>query len=307
MPTVQDVRDVIISDPVLTNVAIQYRPQGAIAEFLLPTLPVKQSSGRIPKYGKEAFRREYTQRGVGSTFRRVDWSVDGIPYFCQEHGLEIPVDDRIVANSQLPIDPFTAATMQLVDMLTLAKEFRVKEAILNALGSGYRTTPSVKWDQANSTPITDLKTAIRTVQQRIGVRPTTVAMSRAVFDVLSEHPTVQERLKYTGKDLTTEILARWLDIREVVVGEMIYNASPEGASENMQYVWDDTVVIAFVTQSPAINMPSFGYCPTVKNFTVERYREEPTSSTVIRVRHEVAEVVTAPDAGYLLTDVLASI
>jgi len=307
MPTVLDVRDVIVSDPVLTQVAITYRPQGAIADRLMPTLPVNQSAGKIVRFGKEAFRPENARRGVGSESRRVDWSVDSIPYACEEYSLEIAVDDRIVLNSQNPIDPLTSATQQLVDMLTLAAEIRARDAILSALGTGYRQTPGTKWDQTGSTPINDIKNAIRIVQGRIGVRPTTVAMSRAVWDVLVEHAQVADRLKFTTQTFTTEILARWLEVREVVVGEMLVNTAVEGASENLQYVWGDTVVIAYVPQRVSINEPAFAYRPTVRNFTVERYRDEPAVSTVIRVRHETAEVVTAPDAGYLLTDVLAAI
>ena len=308
MPAVLDVRDVIVSDPVLTQVAIGYRPQGAIAERLMPTLPVNQSSGKIVKFGRESFRPENARRGVGSESRRVDWSVDSISYSCEEYSLEIAVDDRIVQNSQNPIDPLTSATQQLVDMLTLAAEIRAKDAIVNALTSaGYTTTPTTKWDQANSTPITDMKNAIAAVQARIGVRPTTVAMSRRVWDALVEHSQVADRLKFTTPNFTVDILARWLDIREIVVGEMLYNTAVEGATESLSYVWGDTVVIAYVPTRVAINEPAFAYRPTVRNFAVERYRDEPAVSTVIRVRHEVAEVVTAPDAGHALTDVLASI
>jgi hypothetical protein len=231
-----------------------------------------------------------------------------VKFFCEEYALEIAVDDRDVAASQNPIDPFVAATTQLVDMLTLDAEVRARDAVVNALTTaGYRTTPTPKWDQANSTPITDLKNAIVAVSRRIGVRPTTVVISRPVWEVLIEHGQVADRLKFTNATFSTEILARWLEVREVVIGDMVMDTAVEGATPNLQYVWGDRVVIAFVPQRPAINQPAFAYRPTLSNFVVERYRDEPSRSTVIRVRHEVAEVVTAPDAGHLLDDVLASI
>jgi len=55
MPQVTDVKDVILFDPVLTQVAIGYRPQGAVAENLLPTLPVSSVSGQIARFGKMPF------------------------------------------------------------------------------------------------------------------------------------------------------------------------------------------------------------------------------------------------------------
>jgi hypothetical protein len=152
-----------------------------------------------------------------------------------------------------------------------------------------------------------LKNAIVAVSGRIGVRPTTVVVSRPVWEVLIEHAQVADRLKFTNATFSTDILARWLEVREVVIGDMVMDTAVEGATPNLQYVWGDRVVIAFVPQRPAINQPAFAYRPTLSNFVVERYREEPSRSTVIRVRHEVAEVITAPDAGHLLDDVLASI
>jgi hypothetical protein len=274
----------------------------------MPTLPVSSVSGQIARFGKDAFRRESARRGRGSQARRVYWSVESVKFFCEEYALEIAVDDRDVAASQNPIDPFVAATTQLVDMLTLDAEVRARDAVVNALTTaGYSTTPTTKWDQANSTPITDLKNTIVAVSQRIGVRPTTVVISRPVWEVLIEHSQVADRLKFTNATFSTDILARWLEVREVVIGDMVMDTAVEGATPNLQYVWGDRVVIAFVPQRPAINQPAFAYRPTLSNFVVERYRDEPSRSTVIRVRHEVAEVVTAPDAGHLLNDVLASI
>lgn len=307
MPAVQDVRDVVNFDQVLTNIAIAYRPTGLVGTQVLKPVGVRQSAGRIARFGKDAFRLEPAARGVGSHSRRITWSVDWASYLCTEYSLEIPVDDRIVANSQNPVDPFERATITLVDMLSLAQEKRIFDACYNALGSGYFSTPTNKWDAANSTPINDIKAAIRNVQNRIGTRPTTVVMSRAVWDVLIDHTQVADRLKFTTREFTPEILARWLDVREVLISDAVINTAVEGAPENLQYAWLDHVLVAYVPQNPAINEPAFGYSPTVRNFTVERYRDEPSVSTVIRCRHETAEVITAVDAGYMLRDVLAAI
>jgi len=308
MPQVTDVRDVILVDPVLTQVAIGYRVQGAVAENLLPTLPVSSVSGQIAKFGKDAFRRESAKRGRGSQSKRVQWSVESVKFFCEEYSLEVAVDDRDVAASQNPIDPFVAATTRLVDTLTLDAEVRARDVIVNTLTTeGYRTVPSTKWDQANSTPINDMKNAINEIARRIAVRPTTVVISRPVWEVLIEHPQVADRLKFTNATFSTEILARWLEVREIVIGDMVMDTSVEGEAPNLQYVWGDRVVIAYVPQRPAINQPAFGYRPTFTNFVVERYREEASRSTIIRVRHEVTEVITAAEAAHLLDDVLASI
>lgn len=308
MPAVQDVRDVLISDPVLTQIAIAYRPQGMVGTQLLKPVAVRQSAGRIVKFGKDAFRLENAARGVGAESRRITWTTDWVSYMCQEFSLEIAVDDRIVANSVNPIDPFERATTTLVDMLSLAQEKRIHDAAYNALYSaGYYTTPGTKWDAAGSTPITDIKNAISIIQGRIGARPTTVVMSRPVWDVLVEHDQVADRLKYTTREFTPNILAQWLEVREILISEALINTAVEGATESLSYVFSDNVIIAYVPQNPAINEPAFGYCPTVRNFTVERYRDEPAVSTVIRVRHETAEVITAVDAGHMLRDVLSAI
>ncbi|MCS7187446.1 MAG: major capsid protein [Armatimonadota bacterium] len=307
MPAVQDVRDVLISDLVLTQIAVSYRPTGLVGTQVLKPVGVRQSAGRIVRFGKEAFRLEPAARGVGSHSRRIHWTTDWTSYLCTEYSLEIAVDDRIVANSINPIEPFERATITLVDMLALAQEKRIFDACFNALGTGYFTTPTNKWDASGSNPISDIKTAIRIVQARIGARPTTVVMSRAVWDVLIEHSVVTDRLKFTTRDFTPEILAQWLDVREILISEALIDTAVEGATENLQYVWLDHVLIAYVPENPAINEPAFGYSPTVRNFTVERYRDEPAVSTIIRCRHETAEVITAVDAGYMLRDVLAAI
>ncbi|MCS7224050.1 MAG: major capsid protein [Armatimonadetes bacterium] len=300
---VSDPRDLIV-DTLLTQVAIAYRPEGFIGTQILKPVPVKMDSGKVAKFGKDAFRLDNFARGPGSRAFRVDWSLTPLSYSCTEYAVEIAVDDQLVRNAQSPVDPFTAATQILVDMLTLDQERRILTAITSD-PSVPSSSPSVKWNQPNSAPLSDLRAAIQAVQRNIGRRPTTVAMSRQVWEVLLDHPQITDRVKYTTRDITADVIARLLDLREVLIGDADRNTAPEGRPDDLQFIWGDTVVVAFVPESPGLNVPAFGYCFTSVPLTTERYRDEPSSSSVVRVRHATAEVLTAPDAGYLLTDVLA--
>ncbi len=300
---VSDSRDLIV-DTLLTQVAITYRPEGFIGTQILKPVSVRLDSGKVARFGKDAFRLDNFARPPGSRAYRVDWSLTPLSYTCTEYAVEIAVDDQLARNAQTPVDPFTAATQQLVDMLTLDQERRILQAITTDPQVA-SLSPTPKWNQSNSTPLSDLRFAIQSVQRTIGRRPTTVALSRQVWEVLIDHPQITDRIKYTTRDFTSEILARLLDVREVLIGDADRNVAPEGRPDDLRFIWGDTVVVAFVPESPGLNVPAFGYCFTSVPLTAERYRDEPASSTVIRLRHATSEVLTAPDAGYLLTDVLA--
>ena len=55
-----------VVDPVLTNLAIGYSNTQTVGEVLCPFVEVEKEAGKIPKFGKEAFKISYTTLGLKS-------------------------------------------------------------------------------------------------------------------------------------------------------------------------------------------------------------------------------------------------
>lgn len=297
------IAQVLVKDPVLTNLVIGYTPTGFVGQRFFPLLNVMESTGAYAKFGKEAFRRYYSGRALGAHARRVNYIIDSDTFKCVERVLETPVDDRLVRNARPSTRPIEAATKMLRSNLLLEYELDVYTLLstltTSALGNG-------KWNTANSTPIADMKTAISTVQKKISIRPNILAMSRAVWDVLSEHPDL-ERVHYTTPLKTPELLANLLEIDSVLIAEASWNSANEGAADSMDWVWGDNVFVGFAppTDMAAENVPSLGYTFTVgEPASVTRYRDEQATSTIVRCGWERDIKITASDAGIMIQDTL---
>jgi hypothetical protein len=121
-------------------------------------------------------------------------------------------------------------------------------------------TQCLQWDQSGSTPIANMRAALRAVQTMTGYMPNRAAISGAVFDVLADHPDILGRIQYTQKAVVTaDLIASLIGVKELVVLEAVRNTANEGATAAYSSISGKHFLCCYAPDSPGINIPSAGY------------------------------------------------
>lgn len=235
-----------IVDPVLTKIARGYVNPQLIGTFLFPVVPVSKEGGKIPQFGKEAFKIYNTERAIRAKSNRI--SPEGrttIDFTLEEHDLEYPMDYREIEEDVLPSKIY--ATHVVSDGINLRLEKLIADLSQNL--SSYPTGNKVTLSSANqftnssSDPFTIFDTAKEAIRAKIAKRPNVCILGAASFNALKNHPAVLDRIKYTQKAVVTaEILRNLLEFQQLYVGDAV-SAADDGTFSD---IWTDNSVVAYV-------------------------------------------------------------
>lgn len=297
-----------VVDPVLTTIAQGYKNGEHIGEGLFPIVPVSKEGGKIPKFGKEAFKIYRTRRAIRTKANRIDYDVDKIDFVLEEEALEGALDDREVEEGMDVTNVRARRTRVVQDAINLKREKQIADQAQNANNYGANNKLTLSGtdqfsDYANSKPIKLVEEAKEQVRRSIGIRPNTLAIGAQVYAVLKEHPALLEKIKYTQRGIVTpDLMAPLFDVKRVLVGEAVYADS----NDAMQDIWGNVMILAYVPDSQIAgeDVPSFGYTLRKKGRPiVTRYREEPN----MEVLH-VSDIYTVKQlsdvAGFLFQNVV---
>jgi hypothetical protein len=300
-----------VIDPILTTVAQGYKNNELIGSKLFPQVPVNQRGGKILSFGREDFRLYNTARSPGASTKRVQFGYAGLPYALESHSLEglVPIENMQEANEVPGIDLGTASVTGVQNIIALRKE--KAQADLATTAANYqaanKTTLSgtSKWSDYTtgvSNPTKDIEVAKEAVRAATGKRGNVVAIGAQVWQVLRQHPLIIDRIKFTGRDSATpDMLAKLWQVDEVVVGDAIYEDSTGAIAD----VWGNFVVVAYTNTASAAQRgaPSFGYTYQLGGYPLveQAYFDRNQKSWIYPVTDEVAPVIAAANAGYLIT------
>lgn len=303
-----------VIDPILSEVARGYSNNEMVGTALFPYVPVGQRGGKILSFGKEAFRLYNTGRTPGSNTKRVQFGHESAPFALEQHALEgmVPYEIMEEAAAVPGIDLASGAVMSVQDIIALRLEKAQADLATTAgnYGAGNKVTLSGtdQWSDYGSTsdPIDDISAAREAVRTQIGKRPNTVVMGAAVFEKLKNHPKIIERIKYTGRDVaTTELLASLFGVREVRVGEAVY----ENDAGVMTDVWGKFVVVAYTEKGGIADRgrPTFGYTYRLGGYPIVEvpYEDRSAKSWIYPVTDEVSPVIAGAVGGFLISAAVA--
>lgn len=292
-------------DQVLTNISVGFPNNGLVGGALLPSVPVKKQSDKYYIFGREGWLPEDDVRAPGAVANEISGlSLSTDTYYAKEHSLQIPVTDEERGNADSPLSPDRDGTETVTSKIMLGREVAIKTLVTTAANyaSGHSTTLSgtTQWDSANyatSDPISVMRTGKTTVHSKIFMEPNVAVIPYQVMTSLEDHPDFLERIKYSERAIfSPELLAAVLGFQKVVVpGVGINNANP-GAAASLGYLWGKDVVLAWVPPRPGLKIPAFGYEYTWGTQYIDRWREEPRKSDLIRANRFYDLKLTALDA-----------
>jgi hypothetical protein len=281
---------------------------------VFPIVEVMKKAATFPAITRESTTRLLdTKRAAGGNYNRDGFDTEDIPYNCEEHGLEGPLDDSQRNLYKTDFDAEFVTVQTIGDKLLLAQEGRISAAAFNTsvfTGSAlYTDVSAAPWTAAGSDVIGHVKAAREKVRQNCGVEPNAIVMNKSNWDKLIENTAIKAAIQYVARLTEQELrnaLADILGVQKVIVGKAIYNSAKQGKTFSGAEVWGSNyALIGYIPEDKDIVAPAVGRSPlwvedSPENQTVESYREEGVRSDVYRVRQNIDEVVVDPYFGHLL-------
>lgn len=314
-------RNNIHVDKHLSNLAINYRPQGFVGDRVFPIVNVQKQTDMIKTYNQaDLFRRERTLRSPGMDANRIDVAVNSTSYACLNYALraDVTVEDRANADAAFIRDMEEGRVMRVMDSLSLDWDVRIASQVTNTSNVGTSAAVGSAWtDLTNSDPLGDCWAIMDHIEDATGYRPNRAVFSGDAWRYFARNDTVIDKVRTTGvsgggMNATVQDAATLLQLEEVNVGWAYYNTADEGQANSLSRIWGDHVLLYYAPSRPSIELPSFGYtfrqvAAGLPNMTVERLPFDPYKKIdSVEVGYYQDEKITAQPLGGLVTNVTSS-
>jgi len=299
-----------VVDAVLTNYARGYANQEFIAARIAPVADVPSRSSRQLRFGKEGFRRLATRRAPGAPILTVQYGYASDPVSLQQDALQglVPVETAEEAARVPGVNMAQTAVQTVLDQLDLGLEIdtatMLRSSALYAASNKATLAGSSQWSDPASDPKGDIDDAKSAIRRMIGRNPTTLVLGPDVFLALTNHPKIKEQFKYTSAESITEtMLARFFQLREVVVGNGVY--LPDGAADGSAAtdIWGKDAILAYVPQGGNWMVPSFAYTYRLMGYPMVEspWYDRDVKSWKYPTTVERRPYMVGGDAGFLFT------
>lgn len=306
-----------IVDKLLTNVSSMYIPKGFICENLLPFIGVKETTGKLPKYGTSHLRIENTIKGGKGRYRQIETitrSTQG--YEIEGHGLEGLVTSEDYRNVESPYDAEKDETLGISTMLWLEKEKMLADALSNAAVITQNTTlvgNQQYSDKLNSDPLADFQEARAAIKAGCGMPPNMAWMEWDVKNVLKFHPQLLDNLGFKENrpgGLNDAELAKALDVEAVLVASPMYEAAKDGlGTSQFQNIWGKHIWFGVIPESAQVYQTALGYRLGYAGKQPRQVRKwaenNPPESTAILVEDNYDFLISNAACAYAIFDAIA--
>jgi hypothetical protein len=293
----------------LSTFAVQFIPQGSIANRIAPTVTVQKASDYYYKVDPQraAMRQSSDIRGLNGEAANIDWATGTDLYSCQEHTLQQPLDDRLIANADPALDIKTTASASVMSGLTLNKEIALAAALTTAVTQ--TAAAAAVWTGNLSVPIEEITTGIKAIRDATGVRPNFGWCDYSVYLALINHPDIVSRVMYSQvatQENLDAALARVLGLEQVWVGDVFKNTSMN-ATPSLSRVWGTTFWLGRVQANPGLQtqtlVTTFAWAgaPGVGGVAIDEYRDDKKKSDVVRGSWSYDQKVIDASLGYRIT------
>lgn len=309
--------------PALTAIAVKYRNVRMIADQVSPRLPVASATFKYLTHTlSEGFTIVDTKVGRRGAPAQVEFSAIETSASVQDYGLSDPIPqmdiDRaavMAANGgNYGYDPVARATEGLTDLIMLDRERRVAAQVHGtgsyAAGNQVTLSGTSQWsDFTNSDPIAAISAAI----DGPVMRPNVGVIGRAAFTKLRGHPKIVKAVLGNAGDaglVSAAAIAALFELDELLVGEGFYNSAKRGQTAAMARVWGKHLALIYrdANADPSGNRASFAWTGQFGSRIAGALPDKDIGlygGQEVRVGESVKEVISAPDLGYLMLNVVA--
>lgn len=315
-------------DQPLTNLTLAFLQEQTnfIADKVFPTVGVQKQSDKYYKYDRENFNRsgQIKELSPRTEVPRMGLSISQDSYFATVYGGATDFDEYTLANEDAALDIRKAQAEMLTTNMLIHREEQFASTFFAAGVWNTDVTPANLWsDYTNSTPITDVTTARRTMQLASGgFKPNTMVVGKEVRDVLINHPDILARLNggatVTNTALITNAkIAEIFEVENFYVMEAVKNSSAEGIAESNAFIGGKHALLLHTPSSAGLMTPAAGLTfawnnlPGINNLgiSVERFSDDALRrvgvAEELQVKMAYDMKVTGAELGYFFESVVA--
>lgn len=299
--------------PELTAVAIGYKPQGLIADGVLPRVPVSKQSFKYRKFDvADNFTIPDTKVGRVSAPNRAEYGFTEVTDSTVDYALDDPIPMADIENA-LNYSPEGRAVEVLSNLIALDREVRTANLVFNAssFGTNNKTTLSgtTQWsDKTNSDPVN----AILTGLDSCTMRPNILVLGQAVWTQLRTHPKIVQACLGTAATagiVPKQAVQDLFELEEIYVGQSFVNSAKKGQSVSLSRAWGKFAALIYRDRlADASTGCSFGFTAQFGDRVAGAIEDKNIGmrgGVVVRVGESVKELVTANDLGYLWSAAVA--
>lgn len=301
-------------DVPLSNIVVGRRPEGFIADQLLPITTVDKQSNMYWKFRhKEWYRHEagQTLRAPSTEAKKVHMTVASDTYFCKNYalGTDWPVEDEV--NADAALNWSQNAALFLMDKLMLDYEMRVAALCVTTTNVATIMVAASSWVGKSTTAYSNLLDWKESFRQITGQLPNTLIIPETTMRYLKRNDEIRDMLFGDNGGVPTEAqIASLVGVSRVLVPTVQVNTAVEvdpqdgtladiwGGNGHLWFakintlsgMFTDTWLNAFRWVSPLFGTPMavqrYPFDPKKKNYGVEvsYYQDEKVVSSDLAIR-----------------------
>lgn len=246
-------------DQAMTNLSVAIMNDSFVADQVMPPLPVAKRSDKYFVYDQAAFLQTsgLDANGLPKSLRRpkteaaeIDYALSTDQYYGEEYARRELVTDAERKLADNPLQPDIDATTVVTNALQMDNEIMVARRACTStayspnnkvlLTGGATGTSWAQYGSANSLPLSDIRNGKVTVRKALLREPNTMTLTVDSAQVLADHPTIKDLVKYTHQDaLTSSGLPKVLRGLNTVEAVTQKSTNAEGLAFSSGNVWTD--------------------------------------------------------------------
>lgn len=257
----------------LTNMAIGFKQESDrfVAGKVFPELPVPKHKGSYYVWNKDdLFRDEAEIAAAGTPAPLQDIRLSSDTFNCKVYHLGGLVSEEDMADEDEAVSKEVTHTEAIVTKLLIRRERQwASNYFTTSKWTGSTTgadlvggTDFVVWSNyTSSDPVQDIE-AQCIQMEKLGVdrKDFTLTVGAEVYAKLVHHPKFLERYEFTQAAIMSEaLIARVLNIKQVVVPKASYNSAGKFATASMAFIQGKNALLTYSPPSPRKDLPSAGY------------------------------------------------
>ena len=304
-------------DQLLSQIALNYRPEGMIADQIFPIVPVMKESDSYPIFSRgEAFAIEKTTRSRGVEANRITRSVSSAQYIVKNYALamDTPIEDRANMDAAWQFELEAGGVRYLQDKLMLDWDRRAMSLAVSNVATTFLTGSS--WVAASNAgdPVSIIWQMMEQVKATTAKKPNSLIFGWQAWNFLRRNVNIRNFVNglNNGQGAVTRAgVQNAFEVERLLVAEAFYNPRNENQTAAFSTTFPrDAVMAYYAPLSPSREQPSFGYsfrwtAPELGTPMAAIRHEFESRSRVdgIEVQYYQDERVTGAEYGVLLAGV----
>lgn len=307
----------------LSNLSIAYAQDAAdfVARRVFPEVPVSFKSDKYYEFTLADFiRSQMRERAPATESAEGVYGLSQNSYDCGLFSLHKDVwdGDRANADSVFQLDAEATDFLTQQSLLKEETNWAAKYFVPNVWGTtitGVAAAPgagqTLQWSDNASDPIKDVQAGCEAIQVKTGRKPNKIVFGQQVWNTLTRHPLIIDRIKggattAVPAQVQRQLVAQLFELEEVLVMSAIQNTAKEGQAVAASFIGGKRALLVHAAARPARQTPSAGYTFAWKGYlnntmatAITKFRMDHLKSDRIEIEASYVQQITGVPLGYL--------